>query len=109
MARRATKWWTGLVAAAALTAMSGEASALLWENETTEDDPEGVVLVYFYPYRSVLLTADPGYTFDDDPLTALVHTPYDRPVHVPRVHVARTLVKPRTSFVGEMTRSCDLL
>jgi len=74
-----------------------------------EADPDGVVFVYFYPYRSVFLDPDPGYAFDDDPLTAFTYDPYEMPMVVKRPHTSRGLVAPRTSFVTEMSRSTDAL
>ncbi len=102
------KWLAALGLAAALTGWSNDASALLWENEM-EADPDGVVFIYFYPYRSVFLDPDPGYAFDDDPLTAFTYDPYDMPMVVKRPQTSRGLVAPRTSFVKEMSRSTDVL
>jgi len=99
-------WIAALGLAAAVMGWSGDASALQWENEGAPN-PDGVIFIYFYPYRSVFLDPDPGYAFDDDPLTAFSYAPYDLPIVVKRPQVTRGLVAPRTSFVTEMTRSTD--
>lgn len=85
--------------------VTSEASALLLENSAEGGDE----LVYFYPYPTSFRYVDPGYAFDDDPLTAFVHQPYAMPIVVRHVPVRRVLVQPRTSFVQQMTRSTEVL
>ena len=82
-----------------------DASALLLENAAEGGDD----LVFFYPYPTTFRYVDPGYAFDDDPLTAFVHEPYAMPIVVRHVPVRRVLVAPRTSFVHEMARSTEVL
>jgi hypothetical protein len=85
--------------------IAGDASALLLENNAENGDD----LVFFYPYPTSFRYIDPGYAFDDDPLTAFVHEPYAMPIVVRHAPVRRVLVQPRTSFVHEMYRSTEVL
>lgn len=95
-------WVMAAAMVASLT--TADASALLLENSAAEED-----LVFFYPYPTSFRDVDPGYAFDDDPLTAFVQEPYVMPIVVRHVPVRRVLVQPRTTFVYEMYRSTDVL
>ncbi len=87
--------------AAWLTAPS--ASALLLEKM---DEP---VYTIFYPYPTSFTGVDPGYAFDDDPLSAILLEPYSMPLELYQVPSQQSLVEPRTTFVQEMVQSGDAI
>jgi hypothetical protein len=87
---------------------SAEASALLIEKtEDPRSDP--LELTFFYPYPTSYASIDPGYAFDDDPMSALVDEPFTMPIVVERITVRRSMVQVRRSFVEEMYRSTDAI
>ena len=98
--------WLAAMAVVSVCLWAPDASALLLENSAEGGGDE---LVYFYPYPTSYREIDPGYAFDDDPLTAFVHEPYVMPITVRHTPVRRLLVQPRMSFVSEMYRSTDVL
>lgn len=85
--RRLTRWGTGVVAAALLSAV---ASSALAQGKSKKD--EGY-----------------GYEFSDDPLNAGGFGPNDATIRVRPGPVRTTLIRPRTSFVPEMLKSVENL
>ncbi|MCA9623960.1 MAG: hypothetical protein KC731_33285 [Myxococcales bacterium] len=109
-----SKWGLAL----ALFLATNEASALLVDfvgpmdvAATAEAGPgdgstaRKVEMTFHYPYPTTVTYVDPGYAFDDDPLTAFPSPPFEVPVRVRRVTVRRVMIAPRTSFVSEMFES----
>jgi hypothetical protein len=85
--RRLTRWGTGVVAAALLSAIASSAMA---QGKSKKD--EGY-----------------GYEFSDDPLNAGGFGPNDATIRVRPGPVRTTLIRPRTSFVPEMLKSVENL
>ena len=85
--RRLTRWGTGVVAVALLSAIASSAMA---QGKSKKD--EGY-----------------GYEFSDDPLNAGGFGPNDATIRVRPGPVRTTLIRPRTSFVPEMLKSVENL
>lgn len=85
-----------------------DASALLLDMEMDiEEASHSDDLVYFFPYRTSYRQVDRRYAFDDDPLSAFAHEPYEWNIKLYRTAVRRPMSGPRTSFVREMSRSTE--
>jgi hypothetical protein len=95
-----------ILAASAIVAASGDASALLIEKALPDDDAP---FVAYYPYPTIFTFVDRGYAFDDDPLTAFVRHAYIMPIVVKHTPARQSMVQPRTSFVEEMLWSADAI